>query len=183
MISAAKFPDSASLVKVSDWSLYDGTPASSPLTILTPPTGSFRCKATISSVSGHTDITGTLTIGGETQTFTQAGTKSFTTTLTAKPVVTYSSLDCHIHVTAIDTSGNDIVAESLTTIDINFTDETEYYNTIWGIWTKRPAQAMTEDTTSVVGDVIRFNSINYPIKAIHPKDDKLAIERFRILQF
>jgi hypothetical protein len=70
-----------------------------------------------------------------------------------------------------------------TAIDIKFRDEAEYYSQAIGGFVKRPAQCVTDETASQVNDVIRYNGVDYPIKAIHPKRDRLGIERRRVLQF
>lgn len=190
MISAAKFPESAFLVKTAPWPLYDDTPTSNPLTILTPPIGSFRCKVTISAVTGHATCGGTITIAGEVLTFSAAGTKSSTATLTSKPAVTYGGgLNCHVLIYAISTLGADILAESLTTIDIVFDDTRKGYWNAEGIWVISNSRAQTENTTAIIGDVLRYTaegdsaSIDYPIKFIQRVKRRLAIEEFRILQF
>lgn len=179
----AKLTDSASLVTKAAASLYDGT-SSATFTLSTWPSGrTGRLKITISSVTGHTDCAGSITAGSETVTFTQAGTKTTTTNLTAKPTTTSTGLDCHVHITVIDAGGADIMVETVTPIDIKFRDEQEYYNQAIGAFVKRPAQAITDETTSQINDVIRFNGRDYPIKAIHAKRDRLGIERRRVLQF
>ena len=134
-------------------------------------------------MTGHTDCAGSIVAGSETVTFTQAGTKQTTTNLTSNPVITGTGLDCHVHITVIDTGGQDILVETVTPIDIKFRDEAEYYSQAIGAFVKRPAQAITDETTSQINDVIRFNGHDYPIKAIHAKRDRLGIERRRVLQF
>lgn len=178
----AKLTDSASLVTKAAASLYDGT-SSATFTLGTWPSGKTgRLKITISSVAGHTDCAGSITVGSEIVTFTQAGTKTTTTNLTANPVITSTGLDCHCHLTVIDTGGADIMVETITPIDIKFRDEQEYYNQAIGAFVKRPAQCVTDETASRINDIIRFNGVDYPIKAIHPKKDRY-FERRRVLQF
>jgi hypothetical protein len=156
-----KFLNQDALIVVqNNWSLYDGTPTGSPLTILTPPSGSFRCKATISSVAGHTTVVGTLTIGGEVLTFTGAGTKTSTVTLTSKPVVAYSGLDCHIHLTAISTSGADIKQESTTAIDVRWQDYTKLWQDASGGFTQTNSMIFTDSSSPVVGSIIRYDRSN-----------------------
>jgi hypothetical protein len=92
-------------------------------------------------------------------------------------------MDCQLDITVLDSGLAPAMAETLTAIDISFTDEQEYYSQAIGGFVKRPAQAITDNDTCQVADVVRFNLIDYPIKAIHVKDDKMGIERFRILQF
>lgn len=179
----AKLTDSASLVTKSAASLYDGT-SSATFTLSAWPSGKTgRLKITISSVTGHADCAGTITAGSETVTFTQAGTKQTTTNLTSNPVITSTGLDCHVHITVIDTGGADIMVETVTATDIKFRDEQEYYSQAIGAFVKRPAQCVTDETTSQINDIIRYNGVDYPIKAIHAKRDRLGIERRRVLQF
>ena len=169
--------------------LYDAVPTASPISaasIATPPAVTYRCRATVATSTTHTDCAGTLTIGSDTLTFTTSGqVKICTTNITAstKPSISYSGLDSKITIECIGTGGAPIMAETLTAIDIKFKDETEYYSQAIGGFVKRPAQCVTDETASCINDVIRYNGIDYPIKAIHAKRDRLGIERRRVLQF
>lgn len=183
----SKLVDVASLVTKAAACLYDGTSAAT-FTLGTWPSGKTgRLKITISAVTGHTDVAGTITIGSETLTFmagsTPPITKQTTVNLTSNPVITSTGLDCHVRIVVIDTGGAEILIETLTAIDIKFRDEAEYYSQAIGGFVKRPAQCVTDETVSCINDVIRYNSIDYPIKAIHAKRDRLGIERRRVLQF
>ena len=179
----AKLCDPAYLVTKAAASIFDGTMVASP-TIGTWPTGiTGRCEVTLSSVTSHTDCAGTITIGSETLTFIQAGTKTTTVNLTSKPTVTSSGLDCHCHITVTDTGGADVLVETLTAIDIKFKDETEYYSQTIGGFVKRPAHCTTDETASQVGDIIRFGGVDHVIKAIHPTDDRHGLEIKRKLEF
>lgn len=183
MFPHMKLCDSAYLVTKAPTSLFDGTMVASP-TIGAWPTGiTGRCKVTLSSVTGHTDCAGTITIGSETLTFTQASTKTTTVNLTAKPTVTSSGLDCHCHITVIDSGGADIQVETLTPIDIKWKDETEYYSQAIGGFVKRPAHCTTDETASRVGDIIRFGGADHVIKAIHVVDGRHGLEIKRKLEF
>jgi hypothetical protein len=182
-MNAAKLPDSAYLVTKAPVGLFDGTATASMTLGIWPSGRTGRMKATVSSVTGHTDCAGTLVLGTETLTFTQAGTKLTTVNLTVKPVASSANLDCHLHITVVDTGGADIMAETLTAIDINFADEQEYYSQAIGGFVKRPAQAITDNDTCLVGDIIRYNLVDYQIKAIHVKKNRLGLELFRIMQF
>ena len=150
----------AYLVTKAAVSLFDGTLTASP-TIGSWPSGvTGRCKVTISSVAGHIDCTGTITIGSETLTFTQAGTKQTTINLTAKPTVTSSGLDCHCHITVIDVGGADVVAETLTAIKIRFEPTSKMYMNTVGAWTQSQAYCMVVNSTIKINDIIRFNLLN-----------------------
>jgi len=182
-MNAAKLPDSAYLVTKAPSSLFDDTITAS-LTLAAWPTGrTGKLKVTVSAVAGHTDCAGTVTLGTETLTFVAAGTKLTTVNLTANPAASSANLDCHLHITVVDTGGADIMVDTLTAIDINFTDEQEYYSQAIGGFAKRPAQAITDNETAEVGDVVRIGTIDYPVKAVHVKKDRLGLERMRVLQF
>lgn len=181
------FPHSAYLVTEAAVSLFDGTLTASP-TIGAWPTGiTGRCKVTISSVTGHTDCAGTITIGSETLTFlagsTPPITKQTTVNLTAKPTVTTSGLDCHCHITVIDTGGADVVAETLTAIKIRFEPTSKMYMNATGTWTQSQAYAMVVNSTIKLTDVIRYNSTNYPVKQIEALNWLDGTELYRILYF
>jgi hypothetical protein len=169
------FNDRATLVKASVWYLHNAVPISSPLTIETPPTGSFRCKATISAVTGHATCAGTLTIGSETQTFVATGTKVFTIALTAKPVITYSGLDCMIVITAIDTGGADIHQTANTTIAVDWDDSQKWVPSPQGVWTQvDQTSCETDDFTAKIGDTVLHGGKTYPIKNIKDGEQTLS---------
>ncbi|MFA5378299.1 MAG: hypothetical protein WC455_21270 [Dehalococcoidia bacterium] len=151
-------------------SLFDGTLTASP-TIGSWPSGiTGRCKVTLSSVTSHTDCAGTVTIGSETLTFTQAGTKLTTTSLTAKPIVSSSGLDCHCHITVIDTGGADVVAETLTAINTRIESyQSGFYNS-QGIWTKTDSLILS-DTSLSIGDIVRKGAQNHIIKKADDNPD------------
>lgn len=49
-----------------NWSLYDDEPATSPITLSNvAPSGSFKCRVKLSSVTGHTDLVGHVYINAE----------------------------------------------------------------------------------------------------------------------
>ena len=188
MISAAKFPESASLVKRSNWIVVNALSAAT-LTLATVPSGSFRLAITLSASGTHTDCAGTVIINDtEVLTFAGAGKKTSTTTLTSKPTIKTSNIDCWILITAISTLGADIEQESLTTIDIAFDDTRKGYWNAEGVWTINNSRVQTENTTAIIGDIIRHtaegdSSIDYIIKYIQRVKSRLAIEEYRILQF
>ena len=151
-------------------SLFDGTLTASP-TIGTWPSGvTGRCKATLSSVTGHTDCAGTITIGSETLTFTQAATKITTVNLTAKPAVSSSGLDCHCHITVIDVGGADVIAETLTAINTRIESYQSGFYNAQGIWTKTDSMILS-DTSLSIGDTVRKGTQNYIIKKADDNPD------------
>lgn len=160
----------AYLVTKSAVSLFDGTLTASP-TIGSWPTGiTGRCKVTISSVTGHTDCVGSITIGSETLTFAQAGTKQTTVSLAAKPTITSSGLDCHCHITVIDTGGADVVAETLTAINTRIEVYNSGFYNSQGVWTK--TNSLILSTTELqIGDIVRKGSRNYKIQNAEDNPD------------
>jgi hypothetical protein len=179
----AKLVDSAYLVTKSHHKLYDATSAATITLTGTLPTVSFRCRITISSVTGHTDCLGHVLINAEDINFLVATTKTSTILLTALPTVTTTGLDCHILIEAINSGGADIMVETLTVIDIKFKDETEYYSQAIGGFVTRPAHCTTDETASQVHDIIRYGGNDYEIKAIHTIDDRHGQEIKRKLEF
>jgi len=147
-------------------SLFDGTLTASP-TIGAWPSGiTGRCKVTISSVTGHTDCAGTITIGSETLTFIQAGTKQTTISLTAKPVVTSSGLDCHCHITVIDTGGAPISSDTQTALDCRFQDTQKSFRLPSGEFSMSAAIAYTNDSSCVIGTLFSYGSYDYYIAQV-----------------
>ena len=181
------FPHVAYLVTTAAASLFDGTITASP-TIGAWPTGiTGRCKVTISSVTGHTDYVGSITIGSETLTFpaglTPPITKQTTISLTAKPTITSSGLDCHCHITVIDSGGADVTAETLTALKIRFEPTSKMFMNAAGAWTQSSAFAMVVNSTIKINDIIRYNSTDYPVKQIEAFNWLDGSELYRILYF
>lgn len=158
--------------------LFDGTLTASP-TIGSWPAGvTGRCKVTLSSVTGHTDCAGTITIGSETITFIQAGTKNTTVNLTAKPTVSSSGLDCHCTIKVIDAAGQEILAETLTAINTRIETHQSYVMQPSGAWTTIQDTAILSDTSLSVGDIVRKGSTDYIIKKADDNPDLGGISDF-----
>jgi hypothetical protein len=146
-------------------SLFDGTITGGAITLTGAwPTGrTGRCKVTISSVSGHTDCAGSIVLGSETLTFTIAGTKTTTVSLTANPVASSANLDCHCHITVIDSGGADITSETLTAIDSRIdVKQSGFYNAS-GTWTKTD-NVIYSNSSLNLGDTVRSNTTDYIVK-------------------
>ena len=178
------FPHSASLITKSNHVLYDGLSAATLTLTGTPPTVAFRCRITLSSVAGHTDCAGSVTVGSETPfTFLAAGTKQTTVNLTALPVITTTVLDCHIKIEAIDGGGQDIKDETLTSIMIRFEPTSKMYQNSAGAWTQSQAYAMVVGSTIGLNSIIRYNSIDYTTRQIEAFNWLDGTELYRILYF
>lgn len=179
----SKLCDPASLVTKAAHILYNAASASTLTLTGTLPTVSFRCSVRLYTATGKTDCAGRVTVGSENLDFLVAGKKTTTTLLTALPTVTTQNLSCMIEILAIDSGGGDILKETVTSIDIKFKDETEYYSQAIGGFVKQPAHCTTDETASQVGDVVRYGGIDHVIKAIHPTDDRHGLEIKRKLEF
>ncbi|MCK9568662.1 hypothetical protein M0R72_06955 [Candidatus Pacearchaeota archaeon] len=151
-------------------SLFYGVMVASPTIGAWPDGVTGRCKVTISSAIGHTDCAGTMTIGSETLTFIQAGTKQTTVSLTATPVITSSGLDCHCHITVIDVGGADVVAETLTAINTRIEAYNSGFYNSQGVWTK--TNSLILSTTELqIGDIVRKGARDYRIQNAEDNPD------------
>lgn len=152
--------------------------------IVSSPPVSFRCAVTLSSVLGHTDCTGTVTIGGETLTFVGAGKKTTSTLLTSLPVITTTGLDCNILITCIDSAGKDIQTETDNTMAVDWEDATTYFPGAMGGFERSDSNCETDDFTAKFGDQLTHNGIKYTIKNIKTGERTLSGTNLtRILQF
>lgn len=143
--------------------LYSGLTAATLVLTGSLPAVPFRVAITLSSITDHTDCAGSVVVGGETLTFTAAGKKTTTVSLSALPVITTAGLDCNILVEAITTGGAPILAETLTAIKIRLEGaQSGFYNS-QGIWTKTDYIIFCS-TSMGVGDIIRYNSTDYKIQ-------------------
>ncbi len=182
----SKLTDTSSLVTKAAASLYDGNSAAT-LTLLAWPTGKTgRLKITISAISGHTDVSGTISVGSEAIVFTQAGTKLTTTSLTANPVITCANLDCHVHITVVDVAGQDILVETLSDVAISWNDTSHWVQVAEGKYTSMvETTATTDDTSVVVGSVLRKTgeTTDYTVRAVKKIKDRMGQEIKRKLTF
>jgi len=135
------------------------------------------------TAAGKTDCAGRVTVGSENLDFLIAGKKTTATLLTALPTITTANLSCMIEILALDSGGAEIQKETVTSIDIKFKDEAEYYSQSIGGFVKRPAHCTTDETSSAVGDIIRYAGIDHVIKAIHTIDGRHGLEIKRKLEF
>lgn len=160
----------AYLVTKAATSIFDGTLTASPTIGAWPSGVTGRCKVVLSSVSGHTDCAGSITIGTETLTFSQAGTKITTTNLTAKPSVSSAGLDCHCHITVIDTGGADVLTETLTAINTRIESYQSGFYNAQGVWTKTDSIILS-DTDLSVNAIVRKGSRDYIIRKAEDNPD------------
>ncbi len=183
------FPRSAYIVEHSIKELYDGVPTASPISssaIGTPPTVAYRCRVTVTSVTGHANCTGSVTIAGEAMDFATSGQKkTYTTTITAsnKPVISYSGLNCSILIECLDVAGQEILTETTTAIAVKYEPELVTLREPTGAFTTYNGYFMMVNSTVDLGSVIRFNSIDYNPKRIEPLCWIDGTEVYRIVYF
>lgn len=155
-------------VNSSNWELYDGVPTSSPIALTcAAPAISFRCTVKVTSVTGHTDCAGSITVGTETLTFTANNQKKITTVLLSSlPTVTYSGLDCNIMIEAIDSGGAPITEETETPIDCRFQDSQKSFRDASGSWSTSQAVAYVNDSGCDIGGIFSHGGYDYQIAQV-----------------
>lgn len=169
-------------VDQANWKLFTGM--SSLLPTLNGdglPSVPFRCAVTLSSVTGHADCAGSITIGSETLTFTAAGKKTTTTSLTALPVITPTGMDCNILVEALNSGGAPILKKTTTAIKCRFMNSQKAFVDAAGAWTLSQAIADTTDSNCSIGDMFRFDGVDYIIGQISCFVGPTGTEIFRRL--
>ncbi len=141
----------------------------------------FRCAVTVSVATGHTDCAGSITIGSETLTFTAAGKKTTTTFLSALPAISCTGLDCNVLVEALNSGGAPILKETATAIKCRFMNSQKAFMDAAGAWTLSQAIADTTDSNCSIGDMFRFDGIDYIIGQISCFVGPTGTEIFRRL--
>jgi len=150
--------------------LHDAT-STATFTLSTWPSGvTGRLKIIVSSKTGHTDCVGTITAGSETIEFKQAGTKTTTNNLTAKPAATSTGLDCHVKIVVVDTGGVEILEETLTAIDTRIEAYNSGFYNAQGVWTKTNSLILCK-TELQIGDIVRKGTRDYKIQSAEDNPD------------
>lgn len=163
----------AYLVTSAPQKLYDAVPPSSPLTLVGSAPGTvFRCKVTLSAVTGHADCAGTITIGTETFTFLQAGAKQTTVNLSVLPVVTYANIDCKVTIEC-NSGGAPIQVETTTAILTRIEPHQSGSMTAQGVWASINDTQIFSDTLLAINDIVRKGTNDYCIKQI---DENLGLD-------
>lgn len=187
------FPHDASLVRFSNYELYDGIA----LTTLTPledePTDTFKIKAT---VSGGTSNTGSITITGslsgtsktETLTFSNSGSKSGSNTYDTISSITTSGFTNeatvpNIKIECLNSSGQKILLETLTALKVRWESTTKAFLNSSGVYTQCAAFAMVVYSDINLGDTIRYQSRDYKVNQIEAYPLLNGNELYRILYF
>jgi len=144
--------------------LYSGLSTGSLSLTSAWPTGGSKLAIVASATTGHADCAGIVTINGtETITFTQAGRKTSTVSLSALPAIVTANLDCNLVITVLDSGLAPISVETLTTINSRIdVKQSGFYNAS-GTWTKTD-NIIYSNSSMNLGDVIRDGTSNYTIK-------------------
>jgi hypothetical protein len=164
-----------------NWQIYSGISAAT-LTLNGDglPTVAFKCAVTLSTSTGHADVTGSITIGTETIVFTAATRKTSAVMLSALPTIITSGLDCNILIEALNSGGANILKETQTAIYCRFTGTQKAFQDGQGAWTQSQATVDTTDTTCQIGDMFSFGGYDYLISQVVPRLG-FKNEKFRTL--
>ena len=172
--------------------LFFGTSTGSlTLTGSWPPTGS-KLSIVASSVTGHTDCAGHIIINSEDITFTQAGTKISTTSLTALPTITTTGLDCNLKISVLNSGGASVQVDTETDLPCKIESRTKWLPSPQGGWTSIQSTVIEARGVFAVGENIKFdpdypydptNGITHPIVSVQPKVATMGRESIKVLQF
>lgn len=152
-----------------NWKLFTGLPSLLPtLNGDGLPAVPFKCAVTLSAVTGHADVNGSITIGSETLAFTSATRRTTSNLLTALPVVSVNGLDCNILIEAMSSGGANIQKETLTNILIGNSMQERMMPDSMGNFTITEYITKTQDTGCNVAGIIRVDGVDYTIFKMKP---------------
>ena len=163
------------------WILYNNTSAATLTLTGSKPIVPFRVAITLSPKTDHVACAGIVTIGGEAISFSAAGRKTTTNSLTALPVVTTTGLDCHILLEAITISGQSIYVETLTAVKCRWTSKQKLIPKPEGGFTLTSAEVLTQVASCNGGDTLRYLGVDYSIQEVDPKSKLSGVEFLRRL--
>ena len=149
-----------------NWELYDDTSAATLELTGDLPEASFRCRITLSSVTGHADCIGHILINSEDINFLAASSKNSTILLTELPTVTTTGLDCNILITAIDSAGAPIPYDTQLEISCRFQDTQKSFRDSKGEWSTSSAIAYVTETSCGIGTIFSCNGYDYNIAQV-----------------
>lgn len=192
-VEKGRFRHLAKRVTKTAATLFSGTSAATLTLTSTWPTGGTRLLVAASSVTGHTDCAGTVTINGtETLTFTAAGKKTTIAALTELPTITTANLDCNLVITVITSGGTPVYIEAETDLYCKIEIKSKSVPSPSGGWTSIQSTTLQARGTFAVNDVIKFNvdnpfdptdGIEYQVSSVKPKVGYMGKESIKILQF
>jgi hypothetical protein len=157
-------------IQKSNHIFYQGLSVASPVLTGALPSVAFRVAITLASTTGHTDCAGSVVVGTETLTFSAAGKKTTTTSLSALPVISCVGLDCNILIEAISTGGAPLQLETSTATRVRKEAYQSGYFNAAGVWTTT-RDAIYCKSLMAVGDKIRYGSQDYSILKVEDNPD------------
>jgi hypothetical protein len=174
--------------------LYNGLSTATLTLIGTWPSNGSKLQIVASAITDHTDCVGDVIINGtDTYHFSQAGTKRTTTSLTAKPTITTSGLDCNLVITCTDSGGQPIYEETETDLPCRIYPKRKSIPfPQGGVTSIQETLVESRDLTIIPLDSIKFDLINRkdptngtakPVASIEPIDGPGGAEHKRILRF
>jgi hypothetical protein len=136
----------------------------------TAPSQPFRFKIVASSVVGHTNLVGTVSVGPETKTI--SGTTSVQTTigLSSHPTITTSGLDCALSISYIDLQGQPIMTDTLTPIDTRIERYDSGFFDASCLW-KKTSSVIYSDAHLDISDIVRSGSVDYRVGKVSEYKD------------
>lgn len=153
------FPDAAYIVTKAPVTFHNGVSSANLTLTGTWPANGSKIAITASAITGHADCSGTLVINGtETITFTQAGRKTNTVNLTARPAITTSNLDCNLLITCLDSGLAPIETETAAATKIQFENTSSGFFNSQGVWTVYSGSYALCKDAAIVSDVLRYGS-------------------------
>jgi hypothetical protein len=177
--------DDAYKVSVGHHILFNGL-SSATLTLTgSAPSVPFRVAVSLLAASDHTDLSGTVVVGGETLTFTQATRKTTTVALTSLPGITTANIDCAVLVEAISVGGAPIEDETLTAIKIRMISKIKSVpSPLGGFTSTKESYALSWASDDVdAGDIIRYGGEDFPVADIDSLRGFASSELVRKLLF
>lgn len=170
-------------VDKANWKIFTGL--ASVLPTLTSgdglPAVPFKCAVTVSAITGHVDVAGSVVVGEEVLAFTAATRKTTTVLLTTLPVITQMGLDCNILIEALSSGGAPIQKETLTSILIGFKKTQKAIMMPDGTFSVCSAIAKTTNTLCVAGTILRIDNQDYNVFQVEPKNKPSGREYMRRL--
>jgi hypothetical protein len=192
-VEKGRFRHLAKLITKTAATLFSGTSAATLTLTGTWPTGGARLSIVTSSVTGHTDCAGRVTVNGtENIDFLAAGKKTTTAALTSLPTITTANLDCNLVITVISSGGTPVYTEAETDLYCKIEIKSKSVPSPNGGWTSIQATTMQARGAFAVNDRIKFD-INNPfdptdgtehiVLSQKPKAAYLGKENIKILEF
>lgn len=142
-------------IGLANWVLYDGL---QPVILDEDiPAEPFRLAFTLSEVTGHTTLEGSITVDGDEEIeFNQAGRRTNTYHLDALPVLTIAGLDCNILVECVSEGGAPLKKETLTEIEIVCFPKTRIVKDPAGSGSQETNYDVYTEAVLAIGDQIRY---------------------------